>query len=235
MQFPHALALLTIYLSSLTTTAEVISLKTVDGKQVTCMHTGLTSDLNDCGTRSDWYSYVFVGTIIRVTPRITPAQGNEFELQIAPQEIFSGKPDNPMTVLTSQGLCLPKLVVGDRWLFYLRKEAGKPIVLDFYGNDSLPVTSAQEQVATLRHLQKIGDHAILRGRVVQRNGKPVADAHVAVRRSSDSAPFVSTTGADGRFEFQPLSPGGYKIIVPVGPHRADEIDLKPGACWEFLF
>jgi hypothetical protein len=29
----------------------------------------------------------------------------------------------------SQGACLPPLVVGHRWLFFLRKESGKPIVL----------------------------------------------------------------------------------------------------------
>jgi hypothetical protein len=29
----------------------------------------------------------------------------------------------------SQGACLPPLVVGYRWLFFLRKENGKPIVL----------------------------------------------------------------------------------------------------------
>ena len=231
MQLGRALAVLAVTFSCVGAKAgEVISFKTVDGKQIACMHTGLMSDLNDCGTRSDSYSYVFVGSISRVTPRLTTDLHNEFELQIVPEEIFSGKPDKPLTVLTSQGLCLPKLAVGDRWLFYLRKDAGEPIVLDFYGNESRPLADAQEQIATLRYLQKIGDHAVLRGRVWGRD-KPVPNAHVTAPRKSDNAPFVSTTDANGHYEFQPLSPGDYKITVaPIESYRPDELDLSPGAC-----
>jgi hypothetical protein len=80
------------------------------------------------------------------------------KVQITPEEVFHGDPPTPLTVLTSQGLCLPKLAVGDRWLFSLPKEAGKPIVLDYYGNDSRPVVNAQKQIKTLRRLKTIGRH-----------------------------------------------------------------------------
>jgi hypothetical protein len=64
-------------------------------------------------------------------------------------------------VRTSQGACLPKLAVGDYWLFFLRKWNGSSIVLDYYGNDSRTVADAQEKIETLRRLQNIGDLAKL--------------------------------------------------------------------------
>jgi len=198
------------------------------------MHTGMMSDLTDCGYQSWRYTYVFVGTI----SAITPAAGDESELRIVPQEVFSGKPDNPVTVLTSRGLCLPKLTVGDQWLFYLRKESGKPIVLDYYGNQSAPVGKVQAEVATLRRLQKIGDFGIVRGRVVRGkafDGTPVPKAHITAGRTGEFTLYSAITDKDGRYEFQPLPPGSYVIKAKASgfyrPHD-EAIDLTPGACWD---
>jgi len=214
--------------------SQVISSQKIGGKTVTCIHTGIATDLTDCGYQSYWYTYVFVGSI----SAITPAAGDESELRIVPEEVFSGKPENPMTVLTSQGLCLPRLTVGDRWLFYLRKESGKPIVLDYYGNQSVPVGEAQAQIDTLRRLQKIGDFAIVRGQVVRGKileGKPVRKAHITAGRRGDEKQYVAVTDKEGRYEFQPLPPGRYLIKVTAsGSYRPDNsaIDLAPGACWD---
>lgn len=106
--------------------------------------------------QSDWYAYVFVGTI----SAITPMRGGEKELQIVPDEIFKGDPTNPLIARTSQGACFPDLNVGDHWLFYLRQ--GNPIVLDFYGNISSPVTDARQRLESLRRLETIGDNGLLR-------------------------------------------------------------------------
>ena len=76
-----------------------MSSKEIGGKTIQCLHSGLSSDLNDCGTQSDWYPYVFVGTISAATA-ISDA---EKELHIVPDEIFKGEPPNPMIVRTSQG------------------------------------------------------------------------------------------------------------------------------------
>jgi hypothetical protein len=76
--------------------------------------------------------------------------------------------------------------------FFLRKENGKPIVLDYYGNDeSRPVAEAQEKIEMLRRLQNIGDLGILRGHVQQGpqsliEEEAVPNAHVVARRTSDS-------------------------------------------------
>ena len=231
----RALAALTVLLSCLgTAAAQITIIKTVGDKTVYCTHSGLTSDLNDCGVRSDWYAYVFVGSI----SAITFVENDEKEIQIVPEEVFHGRPAMPLTVLTSQAACLPKLKVGGRWLFFLREKKNEPIVLDYYGNDSRPVADAQEQVETLRRLENIGDFAFLRGRVMQGTtfgGQAVPYAHVIANRESDDIQFVSTAGADGRYEFQPLPPGKYKITVhSAGSTQPDDsgIELSRGACWD---
>jgi hypothetical protein len=201
---------------------------------VTCRHTGLGSSLKDCGTRPDWYSYVFLGSIAA----ITSVKDDENELKIIPEEVFGGKPAPLLTVLTSQAACLPKLTVGDRWLFFLRDEPGKPIVLDYYGNDSLPAASAQQQIETLRRLKAIADSGLLQGtvlRLTSSGGEAVIGATVIARRLSDGQPYVAKTGTDGRYDFQPLPPDTYKITVePVGSFRPDDsqVDLPRGSCWD---
>lgn len=235
MSWQSAFAVLVATLSYLgVASAQIIEERIVGNKTVTCVHSGLTSDLKDCGVRSDWYAYVFVGSI----SSITPAKGDEKRIQLVPEEVFHGEPASPLTVLTSQAPCLPELAVGDHWLFYLRKEDGKPIVLDYGGNDSLPVAHAQEQIETLRRLKTIGDFAIMRGSVV-RGGyferKAVPNARVVARRASDNMQFVATTDRDGHYEFEPLPPGKYKFSAnAIGLLEANggELNVPAGACWD---
>lgn len=245
MQFRYALAVVVVVLSCLGAAAPVIVVvKEVGGKTIQCMHSGLSSGLNDCGA-PDWYAYVFVGSIAS----ITPAAKDEEWIQIIPEEVFKGEPPTPITVITQQAACLPTLSVGDRWLFFLRSSTNdNPILLDYYGNDSLPVAGAHEQIETLRHLKSIGDLGILRGRVMRdcrvcsapkgfefADGTAVPNAGVVAHRLSDNAQFVATTDSDGRYEFQPLTPGKYKLAVdPIGSFRpADsEIEVKRGGCWD---
>jgi Carboxypeptidase regulatory-like domain len=230
-----ALLLAALSLCSRAVKSQLIEIRNVGGKQIECMHSGLSSDLSDCGVQSDWYTYVFVGSI----SAIAPAKENEEELKIVPQEVFSGIPENPMTVLTSQAPCLPKLAVGDRWLFYLRKVKDQPIVLDYYGNVSRPVADVQQEIETLRRLQTIGDFGILRGTVwhgAPLVGKGVSHASVFAQRESDGAQFVTKSDANGRYEFQPLPPGKYKItFMPSGAYHSDdsEIELKHKTCSDF--
>ncbi|HVM93279.1 MAG TPA: carboxypeptidase-like regulatory domain-containing protein [Terriglobales bacterium] len=198
------------------------------------MHTGLMSDLKDCGVHSGWYTYVFVGSIFA----ITPIENDEKQIQIIPEEVFAGEPANPIAVQTSQGACLPDLVVGDRWLFYLRQEKEHPIFLDYYGNDSVPIAGAEEQIEVLRRLKAMSDRGIVRGHVLTGefyDGTPVPNARVVARRKSDKKQFVARTDSDGRFEFNPLPPGNYKIDVDrtdsLKPKSSD-LDLPAGACWD---
>jgi hypothetical protein len=228
-----ALALLTIVLSGLSAAAQIIELRKVGDKTIGCTRSGLQSALKDCGVRSNWYSYVFVGSISATNP----ADNDETMLQLTPEEIFYGDPSTPLLVITSQGLCLPTLAVGDRWLFYLRKENGKPIVLD-YGSDSRPVEKAQQEIETLRQLKTFGDFGLLRGSVRRGNfgqSKVVPGAVVVASSKSDNTQFFATTDSNGHFEFAPLSPGAYKLTVdPIGSLRFDDssVDMKRGSCWD---
>ena len=211
--------------------AQIITVNRVGDKTILCSRSGLSSDLRDCGTQSDWYSYIFVGTISAATAR----EDGEKELQIIPGEVFKGKPTNPLIVLTSQCACFPEMKAGDQWLFYLR--SGNPIVLDFYGNISGPVADAQQQLDTLRRLETIGDNGILRGRVKQGpygQGDAIPDAQVIALRT-DGAKFDASTDSDGRYDFQSLPPGKYDLsVAPIKSFQADDsgIELKSGQCWD---
>jgi Carboxypeptidase regulatory-like domain len=216
--------------------AQVIEGRQVDGRSVWYSHTGIFSDLKDCAGKADWYAYVFVGSIAE----IAPADKDEKILQIIPEEVFHGDPASPLSVLTSQAPCFPKMTVGDRWLFFLRQEKDKPIDLDYYGNDSLPLANAQQQIETLRNLKSVGDFGIVQGQVLERtpdNPTPVPHATVVAHLQYDERKFVATTGDDGRFEFQPLPPGSYKFTVdPIGSLRIESgaagwLPLRSGGCW----
>jgi Carboxypeptidase regulatory-like domain len=226
------LAVLTLGLSCFGAAgAQIMETPEVGGKTITCMHTGLSSDLNVCGA-PDWYAYVFVGTI----SAITPTKDGEKELHIIPDEVFKGDPANPLIVRTSQGACLPELTVGDRWLYYLR--SGNPIVLDFYGNISSPVTDAQQRLETLRRLKTMGDFGLLRGNVMHgpsySDREPVPGVRVVATRSSDRAKYFTTTDAEGEYEFQPVPVGRYELAAEtVGPTYVGDSALKitGGVCW----
>jgi hypothetical protein len=232
-RFHRSLAILVVALSCLcASSAQMIIFKQDGDKTVMCVHSGLESFVNDCGVRSDWYSYVFVGSISAVTP----IEKDEQELQIVPEEVFSGSPTTPLTVLTSQGQCLPKLAVGDRWLFFLRSEKDKPIVLDYYANDSRSVSNAQQQIDTLRRLQNIGEFAILRGHVMRgnfTNGKSLPRVRVIAQREFKDFQSAAIADANGHFEFQPLPAGMYDISVDFpGSSKPDDtkIAVSSGAC-----
>ena len=229
-------ATLIIVLCALSAAAgQIIELREVNGKSFRCIHSGLSSDLKDCGFHSDWYAYVFVGSI----SDIAPAEKDEKKLRITPEEVFRGEPPTQLTVLTSQGTCLPELALGDRWLFFLRKETGKPVVLDYYGNDSRPVADAQEQIKILRRLKTIGDFGLLRGNVLRgpnySDRKPVPGVRVVATKSSDRAKFFATTDAEGDYEFQPIPVGSYELAAEtVGPVYVGDSALKitGGVCRE---
>jgi Carboxypeptidase regulatory-like domain len=173
---------------------------------------------------------------VGVISEVTPVENDENQIQLVPEEVFLGTPATALTVLTSQAVCMREFKAGDRWLFYLRKVEGEPIVLDYYANDSLPVANAQDQIATLRSLGKIGDFAVLRGRVLrgELSGADVLpNAQVAATRQSDGNQSFCVTGSDGRYEFPPLPPGKYKITVrPVESYKPDDsqIVLTSGTC-----
>ena len=105
-----ALAVVIMALTCLGSAAAQIMEVRADG--TACMHSGLSSNLKNCDV-PEWYAYAFIGSISAVTP----IDHGESEIEVTPEEVFRGEPGRLLTVRTSQGACLPKLVAGDRWLF----------------------------------------------------------------------------------------------------------------------
>jgi len=207
-------------------------IKEVGGRTIACSSSGLSTDLRDCGVRADWYAYVFVGSI----RSIKPARNSEKELELVPEESFGSKPPSPLTVLTSQGDCL-ELTVGSRWLFRLRHEQGKPIILDYAGG-STPIKYAQGQIVMLRRLRAMPDRGFLRGDV-QRGPmfreRPVPHARVIAKRTSDDRHFVAIADATGHYEFEPLPPGTYNVTADSkAAFEPDDsgLEVAGGACWD---
>ena len=236
MKYQPAFAVLTVILCCLGAGTAQIFESRADG--TSCMHSGLSSSLKNCDVPA-WYAYAFVGSI----SAITPIENGESQIQVTPEEIFHGNPGSSVTIQTSQGACLPKLVVGDRWLFFLRDRA--PFVLDYYGNDSRPVADAQETLEMLRRLQNIGDLGILRGRVqrgphshfLNQGDGAVPNTRVIARRTSDNTEFVTKTDEEGRYEFPPVPPGKYKLTADsLDLLHADggELSMTRGSCWDLI-
>ena len=211
--------------------AQMIEMRTEGGKTITCMRTGLTSDMRHCGP-PDWYAYVFVGSI----SSIRQVEQNENELLVTTEEIFKGEPAAQVTVRTSQAACFPAMHVGDRWLFYFR--SGSPSLLDYYGNDSVPVQSAVQKIEILRRVKALDSEALLMGSVrsgLFGNDAPVPQAQIVLERFPDKLRFFATTDDHGQYEFQPLPPGRYGITVsPVNGFQPDgrSVNLEAGDCWD---
>ena len=226
-------ALLGLLLCVAAANAQIITTRNDGDKTITCIRTGLRSDSRDCGTRPNWYSYVFVGSI----SAITPTDNGEERLLIAPQEIFSGNPAASLTVVTSQAACLPKMTVGDHWLFFLRRESGKPIVLDYYANDSLPAGDAQDEIEKLRLLENIGGRGIVQGRVLRGtrgDREPVADAVVVAVGGPGDLKFTAATDANGRYELPPLPAGDYQNHGRSGWHVPPGRRQRARQAWQLL-
>jgi hypothetical protein len=210
--------------------AEITEIRRAGNKTFACNRSGLMSSVKDCGA-PEWFKYVFTGSI----SSIKELEDDEKEIQIIPEEVFSGSPPSPLIVRTSQGKCFPPIGVGDHWLFYLRE--GDPILFDYFGGDSRPISEAAEKLATLRRLKGVGNRGILRGRVLRHafsDSEPVANAQVIARSSSDDrAEFVTSTNENGVYEFPPLLAGDYDLTVePVGNFQPDKATarIKNGTC-----
>jgi hypothetical protein len=73
-----------LFTASVQAKAQLVSIRDVDGKRVMCMRSGFWSNLRDCGVQSDWYTFVFVGSISAVGK----APNSEQKVQIVPEEVF---------------------------------------------------------------------------------------------------------------------------------------------------
>jgi hypothetical protein len=234
MKLAPNLAISILLLCTAAAPASDIITKTVNGKQVSCVQRSLET-VEECGTESGQYVYVFIGSIVAVSPGPSP----EVEVRIVPEEIFRGTPSNSITVRASQTLCDPKITVGDRWLFYIFNQYSYPsgfLELDTLAMRSRPVAEAQDDIRVLRLQQIAGNLAILRGDVGRGTGfgqPPVPDVQVHATLKPNEVQTTVATDANGHYEFPLLPAGDYEVSVdPTGSFRPESrpVSLRPGSC-----
>ena len=140
--------------------AQQIDVRDYRGKQIACVTSGLQSFARSCGT-SDSYETVFVGSVVSVTE----IADRERRLQLMPEEVFSGNADRLLTVTTNQGVCFGDFQVGDKWLFYLKRDTKTKALLLSYGSPSRLIADAKAEIALLRRLAQMDHSGIITGRV----------------------------------------------------------------------
>jgi hypothetical protein len=183
--------------------AQIFEGRQYHGHDVTCVHSGIVqTNGTDCGTQD--YARVFTGTVksafdIGETDKL---------LQLIPDEVFLGDPASEVLAVTNQACLRRDIRAGEKWLFYLyRNPKTNGLVLP-YDSPSKPIGEAQDDIARLRHLQKLGDSGLLTGtltRIVSKNPwkfARVPNREVDIKRGSDGAEFTTETDGNGHYEIE---------------------------------
>lgn len=155
---------------------------------------------------------------------VTETSETEKNLQVIPQEVFLGDDASQLEVTTNQGACLPDILAGDEWLFYLyRDDKTKELVLS-YGSPSAPVAEAESGIDRLRRLAAMTDSGIING-FIQKNVRldhdglkgteyiDVPNHKLIAKRTSDGKEYFALTDAHGNYEFEPLPAGEYRLTA----------------------
>jgi hypothetical protein len=222
--------------------AQIMEERQYHGTTITCMLSGLQGWGSPCGTDGN-YAYIFVGSVLSATE----ISDTEKRLQITPEKIFLGDPATPLTVTTNQGACLPEILPGDQWLFYLQRDDKTNDLMLEYGSPSEPIAEAQPAINRLRQLAAMTDSGIIAGYVTRPvwhdDGKYLDYTYppnhkVIAKRDSNGAEYSAVTDSDGTFEFDPLPSGSYHLSANTekglwaedGPAK-----VHPRGCEAFAF
>ncbi len=147
--------------------AQIFETRQYDGHNVTCVHSGVVqTNGTDCGTQD--YARVFKGT---VKSAFDIGETDEL-LQLIPEEVFVGDPVSEVLAVTNQACLHREIRVGEKWLFYLYRNTKTNGLMLPYDSPSKPIADAQDDIARLRHLQKLSDTGLLTGsltRIVSKN------------------------------------------------------------------
>jgi hypothetical protein len=210
-----ALAVLVTIAFNSRASSQITEIRTYNGKEIGCTRSGLFGFGRSCGTQ--FYEDVFVGTILS----IKQVSYWEMDLTLRPEEIFKGAPSTPLNITTNQGICLPEMHAGDRWLFYLQRDKESGNLLSAYGSGSGPVANEQEAIDGLRRLSKLQGTGLVIGQISTSDENnvwsPRANHRVVIRRLEDSAEYSVFTDKDGGFEFPPLRAGKYDLDLNTEP------------------
>ncbi len=200
--------------------AVVMEVREYHGKQVRCMHGGnYFNPVQTCGTQ--FYARVFIGTV----KSAIEISDTEKSLVLIPDEVFLGDHASEVTVKVNQACMpqkLPEVQAGDKWLFYLRSYGlpstdGSAIKLILpFDSPSKPLSQADDDIATLRHLAHLTEHqSIITGNVERvgetydkLNPTPVSNREIVAKGLLGE--YVAHTNKNGHFEFE-LPPDTYDV------------------------
>jgi hypothetical protein len=194
------------------------------GKPIFCYIRGREGS---CGI-GNGYEAVFIGTVLSVTE----TANTEKRLQVMPEEVFSGRFAGSLTVTTDQGECFGDFEAGDKWLFYLQRDAKTKSLVLKYASPTRPIGGAPAQIDILRRLAQINDSGIIMGQVrepIWNDNKwetsiPVPDHKIIAKRQVNGHEHTAFTDDDGRYEFEPLPPGEYQV----SPNTAEGLWAEEG-------
>jgi hypothetical protein len=255
----------TILALFLAVTAPTLSAQTVESgfDWLSCADFGgLHGFSENCGANTDFYVYVFTGTVLS----IQNAPDSEQRLKIAPEEVFHGNPPSTVTVFTNQRRCLPEIRIGDKWLFYIYKSHENRLIVS-YGHINAPVADSAEHLALLRRLAQMHDTGLIRGHVQRsemyeddkaETSAPVAGHKITAARiphrsayqtkaeskeqtggqGEDRTEYTAITDAEGNYEFKPLPLGTYEIrgnTDGTAWSESGDVEIKPGSCYYIGF
>jgi hypothetical protein len=177
-----------------------------------------------CGTHG--YTRVFTGTV----KSAVNVSDTDKRLELIPEEVFLGD-TSELTATVNQG-CLtgnePEIQAGDKWLFYVRPKThfdnqtrqfvteGLEIAWD---SPSKPVSEAEDDIETLRHLAQLTDEGILAGSVVRigptvdtLNPTAVPNHKVIAKGVRSGTEYTAFTNVNGHFELE-LPPDAYDVTA----------------------
>lgn len=211
--------------------AEILEMREYHGKQVRCMHGGAwLNPTHTCGMQR--YARVFTGTVMSAVD----ISDTDKRLEISPDETFLGDSKSVVTVTVNQA-CLtpndPEIKAGDKWLFYIRKKFLNREKNTFsittdeleipFDSRSKPLPQAQDDVAMLRHLERLTDSGILAGNVIRigetydkLNPTPVPNRAIVAKSVSGGAEYYAVTNSNGHFEIE-LPEGSYEVSADTEP------------------
>lgn len=195
--------------------AQIIELRNYRGKQIQCIRSGITGFGRPCGIDGN-YAYVFIGSVVSTIK----VSDTETRLMVAPEEVFLGADATALMITTSQGGCLPDIVPGARWLFYLQRDRKTNALLLAYGSPSKPIAEAEKEITLLRRLAHLSDAGLIAGNVRRQvwNDADKFETFVSVpnqklvaKRISDGTEYDAFTDSNGHYEFESLPPGSYRV------------------------
>jgi hypothetical protein len=210
-----------------------------NGDRYSCTVSGLKGMGRDCGTKYD--EMVFTAEILSMDP----APAGEFRLTLRPITIFKGAPDVGIEVFTAQHRCLPEMKTGDRWLFSVYRDRESKHLIVNYGSRSGPKAEETEQIAFLHKLASLDHQGVVKGRAYfnqeteeySKEQVPSSNHTILLIRVEDGRKFKVATDEKGKFEFETVPAGKYKLDPNTKPGLwtmwSGDIDVEPHGCTDF--